>query len=789
MPRISADQRIPALMEAVRSGRLPPRAVPGRPPAGLGVEHGPAGLLVTGGPRTWRLGGAAGTRLGEVLAGRPAEAHEAELLHALGLWEQDDAPPTGAEYGSFDAAVQDATALDAAAQDAAALGPATQDTATPGAAALGPAAQDTAEPSAATQHAATLRAATQHATAPAAATQQATALDAAAQHTATPSPATQDATTPAAATQDATPPGPAAQDAATPGPAAPGPAVQDAIAPGAATQHAATPAAATQDATPPGPAAQDAATQDAVLRFCGRWAATTRRHSGGVAVVAAWRQVRPVVVGDSALARELSRELARSWPATTGERELLLVVDRAADPAETRPQLPVCARGGTVTVGPWTEPGETPCPVCVAQRPPATGPVTGDLGLLAALAVAEAVHTVAGIGRGARPGLVVAHTPGSGTTRAHGLGPAPGCTRCAGRPARPDRARTAAEALPAVLLAAAPPRRWRAPAAEEVHFTQAAIGLQHAVLPGEPLTADLAGFLTEPRWTEFLVRVAGRRSADSAIDRWAPSAGNLGAGTLIAPGRDGALLVQPRHASDDPAALQAAHLPGGPPAGGFGLAVDVARLVGKYGESGRRIASAEAGALLAQTVTAASAAGLRARLSDGRLPELPPGFLPFGSVEVTAGHRRSLLAEAGLRARRSRRDLGWQPADRGSLTLALRRARSRARAAGIDTSGIRLTLLAPGTAGDVLMQPGLPGRAALLLAHTDLTLRGDPGALRDAAALLALVALAGGAAGLHSCLVHGIVPVAAAARLGGGLIDRAALIGLLVGQETGEGHA
>ncbi|WP_330297579.1 hypothetical protein [Streptomyces sp. NBC_00503] len=744
MPRISADQRIPALMEAVRSGRLPPRPVPGRPPTGLGAELGPTGLLVTGGPRTWRLGGAAGTRLGEVLAGRPAEAREAELLHALGLWEQDDALPAGAAYGSSDAAAQDARPLTAAAhgaaaQDAMALGSAAQD-----ATALGSAAQD--------------------ATALNAATQGAAALDSAAQDAATLDSAAQDAATLGATARDA----------------------------------------AAQDAT-----AQGAATLGSALRFCGRWAATTRRHSGGAAVVAAWRRVRPVVVGDSALARELARELAWSWPATAGARELLLVVDRAPDPAETRPQLPVCARGGTVTVGPWTEPGETPCPACVAQRPPATGPVTGDLGLLAALAVAEAVHTVAGIGRGARPGLVVEHSPASGTTRAHGLGPAPDCTRCAGRPARPDRARTAAESLPAVLLAAAPPRRWRAPAAEEVHFTQAAIGLQHAVLPGEPLTADLAGFPAEPRWTEFLVRVAGRRSADSAVDRWAPSAGNLGAGTLIAPGRDGALLLQPRHASDDPAALQAVHLTGGPPAGGFGLAVDVARLVGKYGDSGRRIAAAEAGALLAQTVTAAAAAGLRARLSDaglsdarlpdgrlpdgrlpdGRLPELPPGFVPFGSIEVTPGHRRSLLAEAGLRARRSRRDLGWQPAGRGSLTLALRRARGRARAAGIDTSGIRLTLLAPGTAGDVLMQPGLPGRAALLLAHTDLTLRGDPGALRDAAALLALVALAGGAAGLHSCLVHGIVPVAAAARLGGGLIDRAALIGLLVGHETGEGHA
>lgn len=643
MPRISADQRIPALMEAVRSGRLPPRPAPGRPPAGLGVGIGPAGLLVTGGPRTWRLGGAAGTRLGEVLDGRPADAREAELLHALGLWEQDDTLLTGAQDGSFD----------------------------------------------------------------------------------------------------------------------------------------------------------DATVRDAALRFCGRWAATTRHHSGGAGVVDAWRQVRPVVVGDSALALELVRELARSWPATTGARELLLVVDRAPDPAETRPQLPVGARGGTVAVGPWTEPGETPCPACVALRPTATGPVTGDLALLAALAVAEAVHTVAGIGRGARPGLVVEHTPGSGTTRAHGLGPAPDCSRCAGRPARPDRARGAAEALPAVLLAAAPPRRWRAPAAEEVHFTEAAVGLQHAVLPGEPLTADLVALPAEPRWTRFLVRVAGRRSADPAIDRWAPSAGNLGAGALIAPGRDGALLLQPRHASDDPAALQAARLPdglsGGLPDGlpgsGFGLAVDVARLVGKYGDAGRRIASAEAGALLAQTVTAASAAGLRARVSDGRLPELPAGFLGFGGIEVTPGRRRSLLAEAGLRARRSRRDLGWRAADRGSLALALRRARARARAAGIDTSGIRLTLLAPGTAGDVLMQPDLPGRDALLLAHSDLTLRPDPGVLRDAAALLALVALAGGAAGLGSCLVHGIVPVVAAARLGGGLIDRAALIGLLVGHEIGEGHA
>ncbi|MFJ2576016.1 hypothetical protein [Kitasatospora aureofaciens] len=643
MPRISADQRIPALLAAVRGGRLPARPVPGRPSAGLGVGHGPDGLLVTGGPRTWRLGGAAGVRLGEVLRGRAADDREAELLHALGLWEADD---------------------------------------------------------------------------------------------------------------------PWEADGATPA-----------------------------DATPAARAFGDPAVLDAALRFCGRWASTTRHHSSGAGAVEAWRQVRPVVVGDSALARALVRELAASWPDATGGRELLLVVDRRPDPAETRPQLPVSARGGTVSIGPWTEPGETPCPSCVAHRPPAIGPVTGDLGLLAALAVAEVVHTVAGIGRGARPGLVVEHTPGTGTTRARGLGPDPDCAHCAGRPARPDRAREAAAALPAVLLAAAPPRRWRAPAGEEVHYTEAAVGLQHAAVPGEPLTADRLAPPADPRWTEFLVKVAGRRSADPAIDRWAPSAGNLGAGALIAPGRDGALLVQPRLASDDPSALQAAVLPGELGEGGFGVAVDVARLVGKYGTAGQRIAAAEAGALLAQIVTAASAVGLRARLADRLfMPELPTGIRAFGGIEITPGGRRNTLAEAGLRARRSRRDLTWRPADRGHLSLALRRARARARTAGIDGSGIRLTLLPPGTAADVLMQPGLPGRAALLLAHTDLTRRTDPDVLRDAAALLALTALAGGELGLHSCLVHGLVPVAAAQRLGGGLIDRAALIGLVVGHQNGEGH-
>ncbi|MEU8762749.1 hypothetical protein [Streptomyces sp. NPDC048659] len=743
MPRISADQRIPALLDAVRGGRLPARLAPGGPPAGLGVGRGPDGLLVTGGPRTWRLTGAAGTRLGAVLAGRTPDLAEAELLHALGLWEHHVPALTAAQHGAFaDPAVRDA-ALRFCGRWAA-----TTRHHPGGAAALS--AWRGIRP-VVVGHSVLARAITHALT-----------------HT-WPTPP------PGATTAPAGPPPPgcgtraASVGTGDAGAARPGPVLA-----GEPLRHPAVLRAVPTGAGSPGAAAGAAASG-----ACGGPRAAVHGEHG---------PTRPLHRGAEPAPRRPAGEPAVGAPEL---RELVLVVDQEADPLEARPQLLVRGFGESVRIGPWTEPGETPCPGCVAREPAVPPrPVTGDLELLAALAVAEAVHTSAGLGRGARPGLVVEHTPATGTTRALGTGPTPDCAHCAGRPARPGRARAAAEALPALLLGAAPPRRWRAPAAEEVHYSEAAVGLQHAALPGEPLTPGLTALPSEPCWTEFLVRVAGRRSVAPAVDRWAPSAGNLGAGALLVPGREGLLLVQPCPDTDDPSALRAARVPVGPSGDGFGLAVDVGRLVDKYGGSGARIAAAEAGALLAQAITAAAASGLRARAVSGPPTILPPGFQAYGGLRITSGHPRDPRAEAALWARRSRRDLRWSPAaDRVALRRALGQARSQARAARIDTSGIRLTLLPPGTADDVLMQPGLPGRAAVLLAHTDLTVRGGPDVVRDAAALLALTALAGGPDGLHSCLVHGLVPVVAAARLGGGLIDRAALIGLLVGHGPKDSHA
>ncbi|WP_441245977.1 hypothetical protein [Kitasatospora sp. McL0602] len=284
-------QPSPSLLTEEGRAALPPRPASGRPSAGLGIQYDPSGAVVTGGPRTWRFSGSAGTRLGEILLGQAAaDDSEAELLHTLGLWEAADPELASAQRESF----------------------------------------------------------------------------------------------------------------------------------------------------------ADPDTLSGALRFCGRWAPTTRRHPSGAAAVEAWRQLRPVVVGESALARALIRELALSWPATVPEaRELLVVVDGRPEPHESRAQLPVTTRGTTVAVGPWTEPGVSPCPPCAtarlarAARPagmavPAPALAGTDIELQAALVVAELVHTAAGVGRGARPGLVVEHTPGTGRTRILGITPTPGCTQCAG---------------------------------------------------------------------------------------------------------------------------------------------------------------------------------------------------------------------------------------------------------------------------------------------------------------------------------------------------------------------
>lgn len=215
-PQIRAVQPSPSLLTEEGRAALPPRPASGRPSAGLGIQYDPSGAVVTGGPRTWRFSGSAGTRLGEILLGQAAaDDSEAELLHTLGLWEAADPELASAQRESF----------------------------------------------------------------------------------------------------------------------------------------------------------ADPDTLSGALRFCGRWAPTTRRHPSGAAAVEAWRQLRPVVVGESALARALIRELALSWPATVPEaRELLVVVDGRPEPHESRAQLPVTTRGTTVAVGPWTEPGVSPCPPCATAR-------------------------------------------------------------------------------------------------------------------------------------------------------------------------------------------------------------------------------------------------------------------------------------------------------------------------------------------------------------------------------------------------------------------------------------
>ncbi|MER5636434.1 hypothetical protein ABT095_05725 [Kitasatospora sp. NPDC002227] len=170
----------------------------------------------------------------------------------------------------------------------------------------------------------------------------------------------------------------------------------------------------------------DTDVSEGVLRFCGRWAPTTRQHASGAGAVAAWRRLRPVVVGDSLLAQALVRELALGWPGAEsgGEpaEEVLVVVDGETTD-ESRAQLPVASWGGTVSVGPWTAPGTTPCVICTAARRGRSATCTEaaepDLDLLAALVVGELVHTAAGIGRGARPGLIVEHTPATGETQAY----------------------------------------------------------------------------------------------------------------------------------------------------------------------------------------------------------------------------------------------------------------------------------------------------------------------------------------------------------------------------------
>lgn len=534
--------------------------------------------------------------------------------------------------------------------------------------------------------------------------------------------------------------------------------------------------------------------------FLSRRAASTRRHSGGDEAATAMHAVQVRVVGESALAGAL-RELLndgcpgacpaeiRGAPADasgpSATVELAVDTDLATDavPIPTHATVVVRTTATGVMVGPWVEAGERPCFDCVAAAtddsvavPPASAARVRSAAAIAAL---ELANTTAGVGRTIRPGVVVDHDLEAGASRMSALAPRPDCRRCSGpEPDRGTRVRTDAEALAglsALLLNAPPPRRWRPPAEHELHLTAAALRPQHHPASSDPPSSPAA-------LAPFARAMLMTGEKDGVITRAQPSAGNLGAATLVARG--------------------------------FGLAVsvDLDRLRPKYGSAADALGLADAGALLGALAVRAHRSDEAIAVLDDAVHVEPSRLLgpTIGVVPSVDGSGGAAGADDGAvmhERDRSIRDPVWTDAD----THTIERVEAVARALLPLRAEIRLDLLRPdgsrvdgwptrapsadaacaasaGVTGvrDCIAQACVGQEAALLVATVDLRATTSLDRCRhDAATLLGAVAALASEDGLRGCLVHGLVPDSVSDALGGGLLSSFPLFGWLCGREGG----
>lgn len=536
--------------------------------------------------------------------------------------------------------------------------------------------------------------------------------------------------------------------------------------------------------------------------FLSRRAASTRKHAGGDDALDAMTASGVHVTGDSLVAVALRGLLgdgcAGVRPTAVGSftaepsRSAVMVDlvvdtrlesdaddDSPVDPTVARATVVVRSSPSGVSVGPWLEAGERPCFACVAAS--SGVPVEGEprssarVRSSAAIAALELANTTGGIGRTIRPGVVVDHDLDAGTSRMRAVPPRATCRRCSG----PDvdhgsRVRSDAEAvaeLTTSLLSVPPRRRWRAPAEHELHLTTAALRPQHrsAIEADSPVVRELLA----------------TREQDGVVTRAHPSAGNLGAATVVERGT------------------------------GLAVSVDLERLRPKYATGAVALAIADAGALLGGLVVQAGRSG-RAVVMLGDTLHVEPTRVVGPVVRVVGeGEGADVVVRAGVPSssgvvaerERSIRDPRWSHTD----AHVIRRATARARTLLPVRAEIRVDLIPPGrprvdgsrsrdratqvpgsapaasvSVRDCVAQTDVGREAALLVATVDLRATTMLDRCRhDAAALLGMIAALAAEDGLRGCLVHGLVPDAVADALDGGLLSSFPLFGWLCGRDGG----
>jgi len=536
--------------------------------------------------------------------------------------------------------------------------------------------------------------------------------------------------------------------------------------------------------------------------FLSRRVASTRQHAGGDDALNAMNASRVHVTGDSPVAVALRGLLGdgqagtrppAAGSVTAGPSRPGVMVDLVVDTrlqsgtdddspvtaANARSTVVVRTSPSGVSVGPWIETGERPCFACVAAS--SGDPVAGEarsaarVRSAAALAALELANTTAGVGRTIRPGVVVDHDLDAGTSRMRAVPPRATCRRCSG----PDldhgsRVRTDAEAVAELmtsLLSVPPRRRWRAPAEHELHLTTAALRHQHR-----------SATTTDPPVVRALLAT---QEQDGVVTRAHPSAGNLGAATVVERGP------------------------------GLAVSVDIERLRPKYASGAVALGIADAGALLGGLVVQAGQSGQAVVMLDDTL-HVESARVVGPVVRVVSDRgvaddvvRAGVPSSPGEVAERERsiRDPRWSNADAHVIS----RVAGLARTLLPVRAEIRVDLVSPerprvegsrprdpvtpvsgsvavafGSARDCVAQTDVGREAALLVATVDLRSTTMLDRCRhDAAALLGMIAALAAEDGLRGCLVHGLVPDAVADTLGGGLLSSFPLFGWLCGREGG----
>jgi hypothetical protein len=540
---------------------------------------------------------------------------------------------------------------------------------------------------------------------------------------------------------------------------------------------------------------------EAVAAFLSRRVATTRWHRGADEAWATWTATRLSVLGITPLAQVVRAAVQWDWPASgsmddcavvsrLGPR-IHLVVDQTVDPDSEVPQLPVMLSPNGLVIGPWCETGELPCPTCVGtwtagRNSSSFGASSSILRWAAGIVALEVVNTITGIGRSARPGIAVAYNLEDYATSVQVVVPAQSCVTCLGEPAAMNTAvRTDDLVLAdvaALLRTSAPTRRWTPPSTHEVHFQPEALQAQHAAAGGLEWHDD-----GDSSRRLLLSHVLAATDDNGVITRAAASAGNLGAGTLLA-GKDGQLSALRVRPGDHSQTITASLVDGTscPRPQDLVVGAELGRLTPKYGDDVAELAWAEAGALLGHTAVAATSLGLRIESVDAidAIPSDSSTEWVLGTTfTLRSGNSAPRPSSDGWHRRRSTRAVRWVDADLNIVTMALRRARRIGRHLGLDFAPLRWDLLRGHNIDDLVMQPGLDEDGALLVAHVDLRCIDDTHRARhDAAAILTIVALTSGNHGLDGSLIHGLVPVAVAQALDGGLAATYPLMGWLCGR-------